>query len=82
MALIRAKPSVTGKQASQRQQNISIAVSTATIKHILNSENNSNSIANFGYISNEFLRQRYKSWSRRDFLLIPKANDENTSTKP
>ena len=35
MALIRAKPSVTGTQASQRQQNISVAVSTALIKHIL-----------------------------------------------
>ena len=35
MALIRAKPSVTRTQASQRQQNIPIAVSTALIKHIL-----------------------------------------------
>ena len=35
MDLIRAKPSVTGTQASQRQHNISIAVSTALIKHIL-----------------------------------------------
>ena len=34
MALIRAKPSVTGTQTSPRQQNISIAVSTALVKHI------------------------------------------------